>query len=123
MEGKNGEAEGERVEGKKGEAEGEREKTEELGVVVEVGSVVENPAVEEDEEDEEEEMVVTELKDSWLERRKTYMATAYWVDMVRKYLARTTGDPKIVKDANTKSIYACMGHLNGVLVRNSRGSS
>lgn len=62
------------AEGTKGEAVGERENMEELGVVVEVGSEMETSAVEE-EEDEEEDMVVTELKDPWLERRKVYMTT------------------------------------------------
>jgi len=108
------------VDGNQGEAEGEKEKREELGVVVEVGSEVETPVVEE--EEEEQEVVVTELRDPWLERRKVYMATAYWVDMVRNYLGRTTGDPKIVNDA-TESIYACVGHLSGVSVWKSRESS
>jgi len=109
------------ADGNQGEADGEKEKREELGVVVEVGSEVETPAVDEEEE-EEEEVVVTELRDPWLERRKVYMATAYCVDMVRNYLGRTTGDPKTVNDA-TKSIYACVGHLSGVSVWKSRESS
>lgn len=107
------------ADGNQGEADGEKEKREELGDVVE--AEVETPAVEEEEE-EEEEVVVTELRDPWLERRKVYMATAYWVDMVRNYLVRTTGDPKTVNDA-TKSIYACVGHLSEVSVWKSRESS
>ncbi len=118
------ELDGPLADGNQGEADGEKEKREELGVAVEVGSEVEMLAAEEDEEEEEEEeeVVLTELRDPWLEGRKVYMATAYCVDMVRNYLGRTTGDPKTVNDA-TKSIYACVGHLSGVSVWKSRESS
>ncbi len=103
----------------KGEANGEREQREELGVVVKVGSEVETLLSEE--EEQEEAVLVTELRDPWLERRKVYMATANWADVVREYLAWTIGDPRIVNDT-TKSMYARVGHLIGVSLWKSRES-
>jgi len=69
------------ADGDEGEAEGVMETMEELGVVTEVGSEVESPAVE---EEEEEVMLVKELKDSLLERRKVYMVAVYCVGVIRE---------------------------------------
>lgn len=75
------------ADGNQGDAAGDREKTEDLGVVVAVGSEVETLAAEEEGE-EGEAVVVTELRDPWLERRELYMAATCLVDVVREYLAR-----------------------------------